>query len=448
MKIKKVFIILLLFVCYNICFKFDNAVTIKPNSSEVTVGQTITFTVNFGYNVGAYQNATFSCNGSVIKSDPLWYIDANSKNGISTKTYVYTPTSAGIYNFSFSANGVVTIDEIQNGTVTANCTVNVKDKPKTNNVQPNNNTSPTQNNQINNTSNTNKNTVSNSNNKSSKSNNSNTYLSKLQVDKEGLTPNFNKNKTSYSITVREDVSSLNITAVPEVSTSKVSISGNTDLKVGDNKIYVTVTAESGSKRVYTITVTKASDPVKSNSYLLNLIVENATLSPEFSKEIFEYDCGTVGAGVENLKILTFGENENVKVEITGNDKIVEGENTINIKVTSEDETTTKNYIIKVKKDSSIVEENEIEEINFLEGEITKPSFFKKLINNWLIIVMYILIVVEFVEIVYLYRRQNVNNIKKEKKAKSLDEEFKEKQKVQKNLSKRRGKNKFFDNDEK
>lgn len=303
---------------------------------------------------------------------------------------------------------------------------------------------------------------------------SNAYLSKLQINQEGLTPNFNKNKTSYAVTVGENVNDLKVTAVAEDSKSKVAISGNTGLKNGDNKVYITVTAQDGTKKVYTITVTKTGDANKSNSYLQNLIVENATLSPEFSKEIFEYDCGTVGKSVETLKILAFGENENVKIDITGNDKLSEGDNKIIVKVTSEDGTTTKEYVITVKKDSSIVEENNIEEINALQDTDNDDNFFNKLFksikNNWLVCLMYIVILVQFIEIVYLYKNQNVRSHKKVKednniieknlnsdelkkiKRMSLDKEFrqnKKKRKASENLDggfpkKRNGANKFFD----
>lgn len=300
---------------------------------------------------------------------------------------------------------------------------------------------------------------------------SNAYLSKLQINQEGLTPNFNKNKTSYAVTVGENVNDLKVTAVAEDSKSKVAISGNTGLKNGDNKVYITVTAQDGTKKVYTITVTKTGDANKSNSYLQNLIVENATLSPEFSKEVFEYDCGTVGKSVETLKILAFGENENVKIDITGNDKLSEGDNKIIVKVTSEDGTTTKEYVITVKKDSNIVEENNIEEINALQDTDNDDNFFNKLFkkikNNWLVCLMYIVILVQFIEIVYLYKNQNskkdtkenketkdniLNDGIKRNKRMSLDKEFKQnkkKRKANENLDdespkKRNGANKFFD----
>lgn len=299
----------------------------------------------------------------------------------------------------------------------------------------------------------------------------NAYLSKLQINQEGLTPNFNKNKTSYAVTVGENVNDLKVTAVAEDSKSKVAISGNTGLKNGDNKVYITVTAQDGTKKVYTITVTKTGDANKSNSYLQNLIVENAILSPEFSKEVFEYDCGTVGKSVETLKILAFGENENVKIDITGNDKLSEGDNKIIVKVTSEDGTTTKEYVITVKKDSNIVEENNIEEINALQDTDNDNNFFNKLFkkikNNWLVCLMYIVILVQFIEIVYLYKNQNskkdtkgnketkdniLNDGVKRNKRMRLDKEFKQnkkKRKANENLDdespkKRNGANKFFD----
>ena len=299
----------------------------------------------------------------------------------------------------------------------------------------------------------------------------NAYLSKLQINQEGLTPNFNKNKTSYAVTVGENVNDLKVTAVAEDSKSKVAISGNTGLKNGDNKVYITVTAQDGTKKVYTITVTKTGDANKSNSYLQNLIVENAILSPEFSKEVFEYDCGTVGKSVETLKILAFGENENVKIDITGNDTLSEGDNKIIVKVTSEDGTTTKEYVITVKKDSNIVEENNIEEINALQDTDNDDNFFNKLFkkikNNWLVCLMYIVILVQFIEIVYLYKNQNskkdtkenketkdniLNDGIKRNKRMSLDKEFrqnKKKRKANENLDdespkKRNGANKFFD----
>lgn len=406
-KIKKriVFAISICIFCL-ICISSISAASIgmSINKSSATVGDSFSVSIS---GINGKVSITSSSNVSLSNAGVVFVDGAMTISGKANS----------------SGNGTVTVTPIDVTTTSAepevvttprSVSISIKEKaqpqPQVQPQQPAQNNSSSKATQNNNAvNNTTQNKSQTNNNNSSKD--SNVYLSNLQVNKEGLTPNFNKYKTSYAITVGEDVGSLNVTATPEVSTSKVSVSGNTDLKNGDNKIYVTVTAENGSKRVYTITVTKTGDPVKSNSYLENLIVENATMSPEFSKEVFEYDCGTVGASVKNLKILAFGENENVKVEIIGNDELKEGENTITVKVTSEDGTTTKEYTIKVKKDSSIVEEDKTEEINALEN--TDNNGFKakikrlldKLKNNWLLVLMYVFCLLEFFEIIYLYRRQ-------------------------------------------
>ncbi len=399
-----IFVFIILF--YFFISKDIRAASMSANN--ITLGQSVNINVNLGTSVGAYTSATLTCNGQVIKSEGLWNFDSSTINGIASKTYSYTPTSVGTYTFEFKMLEAVDFktDTKVNGTgvITASKTITVS-APQVNNTNTNNNNINTTNNTVSNTS----------------VKNNNAYLSKLQVDQEGLTPNFNKNKTNYTITIGENISELNITAVPEASTSKVTITGNKDLKAGDNNITITVTAQDGTKKVYTIVATKTADPVKSNSYLLNLIVENATLSPEFSKEIFEYDCGTVGASIENLKILAFGENENVNIEIIGNDRLQDGENTITVKVTSEDGTTTKEYVIKVVKDPSLVED---EEINYLKSENDNDSFLRKVYNlvrsKYGILAMLAIILIEFIFILYLYKKNNKNSVN----SKTKDEDLK------------------------
>ena len=187
-------------------------------------------------------------------------------------------------------------------------------------------------------------------NTTTKSVSNNAYLKEFRVDKPGISPSFNKNTFNYSITVDESVDKLNVTAVPENSKASVSITGNTGLKTGDNVITVKVVAEDKkTSKVYKIFVTKTDDEAKSNAYLQNLIVSNMTLTPEFSKEVFEYSLGDISYDVETLEISAFPVNEKAKVEITGNDKLVVNENTIKITVTSENSKVQKVYTLNVNK---------------------------------------------------------------------------------------------------
>lgn len=82
---------------------------------------------------------------------------------------------------------------------------------------------------------------------------SNNYLENLEI--EGLTLNttFNKENTTYFVDAN-NITSVNITAIAEEMSAKVSITGNNKLVEGQNKILITVTAESGSVRYYRVFV--------------------------------------------------------------------------------------------------------------------------------------------------------------------------------------------------
>lgn len=76
------------------------------------------------------------------------------------------------------------------------------------------------------------------------------------------------------------------------------------------------------------------------------------LTPKFNKDVTEYSL-SVGSDVESIKINAEAVDNNAKVEIIGNDKLLEGENTIEIKVTAEDG-TVRTYKINVTKGEEIV----------------------------------------------------------------------------------------------
>jgi hypothetical protein len=82
----------------------------------------------------------------------------------------------------------------------------------------------------------------------------NNYLSSLEIDGVELTSDFNKEKLTYFATV-EGLETITVTANAEDSSSKVAITG-TDLKSGENKVLISVTAENGDVRYYRIYVIK------------------------------------------------------------------------------------------------------------------------------------------------------------------------------------------------
>ena len=71
-----------------------------------------------------------------------------------------------------------------------------------------------------------------------------------------LEPAFNKNITEYTCTVPGSVTSFPMDWEREDSKASDKVSGSLTLKVGENKRSVTVIAEDGTKKVYTVTITR------------------------------------------------------------------------------------------------------------------------------------------------------------------------------------------------
>ena len=77
---------------------------------------------------------------------------------------------------------------------------------------------------------------------------------------EGYELAFSKDKTSYDLIVEEDVDTIVVNAVAQAEQALVSVSGNEGLKAGENEVKVTVTAENGDVKTYTINVFKKGEP--------------------------------------------------------------------------------------------------------------------------------------------------------------------------------------------
>lgn len=213
------------------------------------------------------------------------------------------------------------------------------------------------------------------NNTSSVSKNAN--LKELHLNVEGLSPRFNKNTTNYSIIVGDNVDSITVNAVPEDSNASVNITGNTNLAVGVNKINIKVTApDKKTTKTYTINATKTANLDLANASLENLAIENVTLIPEFSADIFEYST-KIGSSFDKLNILAVPQIEGASVTVNGNENLQFGENIITISVIAKDGVTKNDYIINVYKKTLEEEEQEarvtsIEETN--EEDIDKNNF--------------------------------------------------------------------------
>ncbi len=205
------------------------------------------------------------------------------------------------------------------------------------------------------------------NNKNASSNNN---LKSLQLDVEGITPVFNKNTTQYYIVISNNISNINITAIPEDSKAKVQINGNSNIQEGNSKIKIIVTAENGNQKNYIINVTKTNNPELSNSNLENLAIENATLIPEFSPDITDYSTEVFG-DINSLNILAIPQIEGANVTIEGNENLKYGDNYIKINVLAKDGATSKIYNISVQKKE--ITEEQISEENINNANINEEN---------------------------------------------------------------------------
>ena len=169
----------------------------------------------------------------------------------------------------------------------------------------------------------------------------------MRLDKEGIIPDFSENITDYYLIVDENTENINVTAIPESSDAEVIITGNRNLKNGLNKIVITVKNKNTDKK-YNINITKTNSKVEANTNLETLAIENVMLEPIFDVNILNYKA-SVPNSTENLNVFAVPENINGKVEITGKDNLIEGENLVKVRVTAPNGYSYKDYIVNVHR---------------------------------------------------------------------------------------------------
>lgn len=172
---------------------------------------------------------------------------------------------------------------------------------------------------------------------------SNNYLKSLNVSAGDF--KFDKKSLNYSFSVPNETTSLVVVAVAEDSKSKIDGAKTYDLKEGLNKITITVTAENGSVRKYTLQVTRIVKEIKRevNNKLESLDIENYQISFDPENTIYNVTIDNETKLNINYKV----QDETSSVVINGNDNLKNG-STIKLTVTGVDG-STKDYIINISK---------------------------------------------------------------------------------------------------
>lgn len=212
----------------------------------------------------------------------------------------------------------------------------------------------------------------------------NNYLKSFKIENVDIEPEFNKETTEYYAIIDLEVEEIEITAIPEDNDATVRVLGNTELEEGENTITIVVTAEDETQKIYKIIVTKTDNAELVNADLKSLYVSGFEIYPTFSNKIYKYNL-TINEKIEKIEILAEAENENAKVQITGNDELKEGNNTIIITVTAEDGISKREYSINAVISSSQVEvkkENKLPALIIIGiGTIIALILFIKIIKN-------------------------------------------------------------------
>ena len=197
--------------------------------------------------------------------------------------------------------------------------------------------------------------------------------------------------SEYRVTVPYEVSSLKLSATPNHSGAKVSVSGN-KLGVGSNTVTITVTAENGATKRYYIYATREQDPnyvPSSDAAISALSPSSGRLSPAFQTDVTDYVLylpyevteltfnatanDNKARGVSQLREILLVVEETPEDETTADttnqpdapdaeteepaepvytalpdgEPLPEGETRYTVTCTAEDGTTTKDYVIHV-----------------------------------------------------------------------------------------------------
>lgn len=175
-------------------------------------------------------------------------------------------------------------------------------------------------------------------------------LTSLTVNKGTLKPTFAPETTSYKVSVPYSVSKLEVDAI---GADKATVTVNSpNLKPNaTTKVTITVKAENGDTKTYTISVWRAQDPnyvANSNNNLKDIQIDGFQLSPAFAPEVTEYVVW-LPYETDAVTVKPSTDDKNATVEIYGGSELVAGEdNEITVVCTAEDG-KQKTYTIIAKR---------------------------------------------------------------------------------------------------
>lgn len=174
-------------------------------------------------------------------------------------------------------------------------------------------------------------------------------LAVMRLGYEGISPDFSPDIHEYYLTVPEEITNIDVTAIAQNQEATVTIMGNTNIKQGMNTIQIEVqSADKTNTEVYTIYVTNTPKKEQANANLETLAIRQGTLTPEFDANITHYTV-ELAKEIEVLEILAIPQSLSATVNVQGGQQLQIGDNRITVEVTAENKMTTKKYEIIVHR---------------------------------------------------------------------------------------------------
>lgn len=226
------------------------SISLSVSSSSVNIGDNITVTVNGSADEEALIQVNVSCSGGAefTGSGNSGAILEPSAGGSDSATLTYRATSPGTVTFSASvvqAYSVETAEPLSVGDASASVTVKNEAGGGGTGGGGNEGGGGTGG-------------SSNGGNTAKSADNS---LRSLSISPGTLSPAFKYSTVNYTASVAADVTSVAVDAKVSNAKAKVeSVTGNTDLKPGNNTVKIVVKAENGTVATYTIVVNRGEAP--------------------------------------------------------------------------------------------------------------------------------------------------------------------------------------------
>ena len=218
--------------------------------------------------------------------------------------------------------------------------------------------------------------------------------------------NFSPDVYIYSFTVASNVDELVVKGVSESPLSKVEVS-DTKLRVGENKITITVTSESHDKKEYQLIVTR-EDYDSLDNYLSALNIEGYSVN--FNRNTFSYNLKINNE--KTLKIVPVVEKNDATYTITGNTNL-KNNSVIKIYV-SDKEGSTRTYVLNISKDEP------------------------KISIDYRLVIVFSEFLIIFILVIILISKNNKNRPKRVRKVRPVNMPKKAKVKVTNNVCKNCG----------